>query len=283
MGEIFLVENIRMIFKIVRNMSYTSKNQITLCKSEKLFKMILNFFVDASDVEITRDCHDIISNISQHIQLKHLPECDQFCERIYKYLESENNEEVESALDCLKNLIFTPENEGVLEGHLNQYLDTILDLMMNPKSDIRESVLEFFYNLSDLKMATRVTISKHPKCILRLVGLLVSGSGRNHFVDPNQQPCSCSGGAIDVTEYMQDLCNTKETCYFSFSQLPALQGCNVTPDFLQAIQVTYQCSMIRKKMRPFANKRYDKKFSPNINHPIRKLSYNHLMALEGNI
>jgi len=178
-SEVALLENTRMIFRIIRNFSFSRSNQVALCKSEKLFKLVLVLFVEGVDTEITKDCLDIISNISQHIQLKQLPECTKFCERIYKYLDSEAVEEVESALECLKNLILTQENEAIIESHLSTFLDSVINLMVHPKSDIRDSVLEFFVFLSDLKMATRVTISKHPKSLLRLVGLLVSGSGKN--------------------------------------------------------------------------------------------------------
>jgi len=76
--------------------------------------------------------------------------------------------------------LLTQENEAIIESHLNLYLDIVIDLLIYPKSDVRDSVLEFIFPLSDLKMATRATISKHPKSILRLVGLLVSGSGRTN-------------------------------------------------------------------------------------------------------
>jgi len=138
------------------------------------------FFIDGTDPEITKDCLDVFSNICQFVQLKQIPENDVFCQRIYKYLESDHTEEIESALECLKNLLLTQENEAIIESHLNLYLDIVIDLLIYPKSDVRDSVLEFIFPLSDLKMATRATISKHPKSILRLVGLLVSGSGRTN-------------------------------------------------------------------------------------------------------
>jgi len=72
------------------------------------------------------------------------------------------------------------ENEGHIENHLEKYLDQVVDLMIHPKSDVRDSVLEFMIFLSDLKMTTKVTIAKHPKSILRLVGMLVGGTGKNN-------------------------------------------------------------------------------------------------------
>ena len=179
-SEITLVENIRTIFHIARNFSYTKGSQGHIIRCDKFFKLVLAFFVDSNDTEITKDSLDILSNVCQSIQLRQLPENDAFCEKIYKFLESDHTEEVESALECLKSLVLTQENESIVEGHLTQYLDILVELLIYPKSDVRDSVLEFLLSLSDLKMATRAAISRHPKSILRLVGLLVSGSGRNN-------------------------------------------------------------------------------------------------------
>jgi len=179
-SEVTLIENIRTIFHIIRNFSFSKANHQVIFRNEKAMKLLYAFFLDGTDAEITKDCLDIFSNICQHIHLKNVPEIETFCQRIYKYLESDHTEEVESALECLKNLVFTQENESIIESHLNSYLDTIVDLLIYPKSDVRDSVLEFLLSLSDLKMATRANISKHPKSILRLMGLLVSGSGRNN-------------------------------------------------------------------------------------------------------
>jgi len=179
-SEVTLIENIRTIFHIIRNFSFSKANHQVIFRNEKAMKLLYAFFLDGTDAEITKDGLDIFSNICQHIHLKNVPEMETFCQRIYKYLESDHTEEVESALECLKNLVFTQENESIIESHLNSYLDTIVDLLIYPKSDVRDSVLEFLLSLSDLKMATRANISKHPKSILRLMGLLVSGSGRNN-------------------------------------------------------------------------------------------------------
>jgi hypothetical protein len=136
-------------------------------------------FVESGDQEITKCILDIFANLCRNIQLKQLINYDKFCHKIYYFLESENFEEVESALDCMRHLIITQENEGLIEAHIKSYLENIIDLLINPNIEIREIVMEFFCFLSDLKMNTRVAIAKHPKSILRLVGLLVSGAGKN--------------------------------------------------------------------------------------------------------
>ncbi len=179
-SEVTLVENIRTIFHIIRNFSFSKANHQAIYRSEKVIKNVLAFFIDGTDPEITKDCLDVFSNISQFVQLKQIPENEVFCQRIYKFLEADHTEEIESALECLKSLLLTQENEAIIESHLSSFLDIVIDLLIYPKSDVRDSVLEFIFPLSDLKMATRATIAKHPKSILRLVGLLVSGSGRNN-------------------------------------------------------------------------------------------------------
>jgi len=47
----------------------------------------------------------------------------------------------------------------------------------------------------------------------------------------------------------------------------------------QQVTVTYACELIRPRFRPFSNKLHDAKYTRNIAHPYRKLSYNHLQAL----
>jgi len=79
----------------------------------------------------------------------------------------------------MRHLIITQENESVMESHIKLYFDSLIDLFVHPHLEIREIVLEFLCYLSDLKMATKVAIAKHSKSILRLVGLLVSGAGKN--------------------------------------------------------------------------------------------------------
>jgi len=178
-SEVTLLENVRMIIHIIRNLVFTKANEIMICKHTKVFKLLQNFFTEAPDQEIARDCLDIFANLCRNIQLKQLSNMDRFCQKIYSFLESENQEEIEAALDCMRHLVITQENEPILESHIKLYADTIIDLLIHANVDIREIVLEFLCFLSDLKMNTRVAIAKHPKSVLRLVGLLVSGSGKN--------------------------------------------------------------------------------------------------------
>lgn len=56
-----------------------------------------------------------------------------------------------------------------------------MDLLLSSNQDIREGVLELLCFLSDLAMTTRVSIAKHPKCLVRLVALLSSGAGKGRL------------------------------------------------------------------------------------------------------
>jgi hypothetical protein len=50
------------------------------------------------DTEISKNCLDIIANISKHIQLQLVPDYQKFCERLFETLNSDVSEELESAV-----------------------------------------------------------------------------------------------------------------------------------------------------------------------------------------
>lgn len=84
---------------------------------------------------------------------------------------------------------------------------------------------------------------------------------------------------IDVSNDLKLLCEGKQECFFFFGQLPELQGCDTSASYYQTLNVTYTCELPRTRFRPFSNRRYDSKFLATLNHPIRKMSYNHLLNL----
>eukprot|EP01016_Furgasonia_blochmanni_P006656 TRINITY_DN12677_c0_g1_i1.p1 TRINITY_DN12677_c0_g1~~TRINITY_DN12677_c0_g1_i1.p1 ORF type:complete len:520 (-),score=157.82 TRINITY_DN12677_c0_g1_i1:133-1635(-) len=180
-SEIFLIEQLRVMFLIFRNLSYIKANEAFMFKHERFVSIVLEFFTDSNDNEIARNCLDILNNLSRNIIMKNLNvDVSKFCKRVFDYLTSESHEEVESAVDILRHLLCSQENEAVLESMLALYIETLTRLLINPSPDIREGVLEVLCFVSDLKMSTRVTLAKEAKLLSRLVANLHSSAIKGH-------------------------------------------------------------------------------------------------------
>lgn len=97
---------------------------------------------------------------------------------------------------------------------------------------------------------------------------------------------------VDVWEELRARCDGLTACFFSFDTLFPSISCRVngynsheyskgkliSRDY-QMVEVVYSCQLVRPKFRPFRNKLNDPKFTRNLLHPYRKLSYNHLQSL----
>jgi len=90
---------------------------------------------------------------------------DSFLSKLFDILNGESYEDIGLVTEMLRNLLAVPDNEPIIESYLSEYLDKLARLLIYQNVDLREIVLEFFCYLSDLKMATRLQIAKHPKVI----------------------------------------------------------------------------------------------------------------------
>ena len=45
------------------------------------------------------------------------------CERLFEVLNADTSEELEAAVDIIRNLIAIPENESIIEGYLQLFID----------------------------------------------------------------------------------------------------------------------------------------------------------------
>ncbi|KAL4509398.1 hypothetical protein ABPG72_018329 [Tetrahymena utriculariae] len=174
-GEVYLLEQTRTIFLILRNFSFTKSNEVYMAKNERLLQIMIQLFILNSDSQITKYILDILANISKQIQLMNIPDYKLFCERLFELLNADTSDELEACVDIIRNLIAIQENESIIENFLPKYIDQVTRLMLQAQGDIREGILEFLCFLSDLRMATRVQLARHPKLIMRMVGLLSSG------------------------------------------------------------------------------------------------------------
>lgn len=70
--EIELIEHLRMIILILRNLTFVRANEHHLIKCFKILDIITSLFVDLIDREITMNCFDIITNVAKHIVLSEI-------------------------------------------------------------------------------------------------------------------------------------------------------------------------------------------------------------------
>jgi hypothetical protein len=64
-----LIEHLRAIILIIRNLTFVRANEHNIVKCFKLMDIITSLFVDLIDVEITMNCLDILTNLAKHIVL----------------------------------------------------------------------------------------------------------------------------------------------------------------------------------------------------------------------
>lgn len=67
--ELELIDHLRMVVLIIRNLSFIRANEHHLIKCFKLIDIVTSLFVDLIDREVTFNCLDIITNIAKHIVL----------------------------------------------------------------------------------------------------------------------------------------------------------------------------------------------------------------------
>ena len=72
MTELELIDHLRMIVLIIRNLSFIRSNEHHLIKCFKLIDIMTSLFVDQIDREITFNTLDIITNIGKHIVLNEI-------------------------------------------------------------------------------------------------------------------------------------------------------------------------------------------------------------------
>ena len=180
-AEVHLIEQVISLLQIIRNLSFIKSNDHAIYKHEKLHPMIIELFLKTNNGNIQKNALEIISNTSKFIQVKQLHcEPNLFLNKLIGLLSSENIEDVESSVECLRHLIVFQENELILEELLNNCLEDLNKLLISPSIEVREGVLELLCFLSDLKMSTRVSIARQPKCVMRLIALLSSGVGKKN-------------------------------------------------------------------------------------------------------
>lgn len=171
-----ILEQIKIIFQTLRNLSFISQNEVQLFKNKGVTNLILECFFTCIDSEINRSILDLVSVLCKHFLISSIPseQSKLFCAKLVKYLDSEAHEEQESALECFHNLMLSQENEIVIESMLPEIVDSIVKLLFISISngDSVESSLEILCYLSDLKGSTRAFLAQKTNLIPRLLALI---------------------------------------------------------------------------------------------------------------
>ena len=94
MSELELLEHLRMIVLIVRNLSFVRANEHHLIKCTKLIDIITSLFVDMLDPEITYNSLDVVTNLGKHIVLSELNSGRELVDALFGLLQAAENENI---------------------------------------------------------------------------------------------------------------------------------------------------------------------------------------------
>ena len=176
-----LCEILISLIQIIRNLSFIAANEGSIFKSTKFMHMLYLLFIHSNLTEIVLNSLDIITNLSKNIILKDCPYAPLLMEKLYKCLISSNRELSEQSLECFKRLVLTNGNEEYFEKMPDEFIYEIVNLLISPKNDIRDSALEILYCLSDQKISTKTRLGETDKLIQRLVALICTNSTDNRI------------------------------------------------------------------------------------------------------
>jgi len=179
--EYELNEHLISLIQIIRNLSYTTANEGTIFKNTKFMNILYLLFIHSNINDIVSNALDIINNLSKHILLKDCPYSSLLMFKLFKILTSTFQEMSEHALECFRRLTLPNGNESYFEKMPDEFLNEIVNLLISPKNDIRDSALEILYCLSDQDIMTKTKLGKIDKCIPRLIGLICSNSNNNRI------------------------------------------------------------------------------------------------------
>lgn len=114
--EFELIEHLRMMVLIIRNLSFIRANEHHLIKCFKLLDIMIALFVDLVDREITHNCLDFITNIGKHIMLNEVNVGRELVDALYTlFSTAESQQIVEQVIECLRRLSLGNGNEEFLE------------------------------------------------------------------------------------------------------------------------------------------------------------------------
>ena len=177
MSELELIEHLRMIVLITRNLSFVRSNEHHLIKCSKLIDILTSLFVDMLDPEITYNCLDIITNLGKHIVLSELNCGRELIDSLFGCLQNAETEQIiDQCIECLRRFSLSAGNDEYLEEVRDTDVENLVNALLSSNVETREGCLEILCTISDRKTALKVKIAHQPRCIERLIGLIATGS-----------------------------------------------------------------------------------------------------------
>ena len=174
--EYELYENLLSLIQIIRNLSFTVSNEALILKSSKLMNIIFLLFIHSNINDLLLNTLDIITNLSKNIFLNKSQYSPLLLYKLFKCLISPYREISEQSLECFRKLTLPNGNDVFFELMPNEFMNEIVNLLISPNINTRDSALEILYCLSDQNLSTKTRLSKIENCIPRLVALICSCS-----------------------------------------------------------------------------------------------------------
>ena len=137
--------------------------------------IIFLLFIHSNINDLLLNTLDIITNLSKNIFLNKSQYSSMLLYKLFKCLISPYRELSEQSLECFRKLTLTNGNDVYFEMMPNEFMNEIVNLLISPKNNTRDSALEILYCLSDQSLSTKTRLSKIENCIPRLVALICSG------------------------------------------------------------------------------------------------------------
>lgn len=195
-SEIELIEHLRMMVLVIRNLTFIRANEHYLVKCFKLLDIIVSLFIDLIDEEITMNCLEIVTNIAKNVVLSEI-NCGHllvqtlftlFSSGQYLYRSQSlfaSQQTVDLCIECLRRLSLSAGNEEYLEDISDKQIEALVNLLLSKNLETREGCLEILCTISDRKTQLKVRIAQQKRCIERLIGLIATGS-----LTPNEEKIS---------------------------------------------------------------------------------------------
>ncbi len=173
-SELQLLEHIKQILLVMRNLSYIKSNEHYIIKCQKFVEILLALFAGYVDCDVTSYSLECICNIAKHIVLGEYKPAQDFLNTLMESLNSPITTLRDIAIETFRRLSLSAGNEDFLESMPQDFIKYMVNLLVSPNPETREAALEVLCPISDRKISTKARIAKEPRCIKRLVALLCS-------------------------------------------------------------------------------------------------------------